>query len=111
MKTSTQFIDSLRRINFVKLEDNKFIADNGFALSYSIKLNAQWGLPSAQIIARVFYKESLVTNWGFEDEASQLEFVKLWKQIESQVRQIEMHQHDENASIGRALFERFTEEF
>lgn len=111
MKTSTQFINTLEKINFVKFEDNKLTADNGLELSYVVRLNSGGHLPSAQIVAIVRYGGRVVQSWGFDDEASQLLFVKFWKRQEYNADNTHAERQEAIANIGRALFQSLNDEF
>lgn len=106
-----QFFKAITAIKWDSIESRERINSNsGFSLSYHTKLqerayaNEHAYLPSVQIIAQVWYNEALVSTWGFEDDESQREFVRIWKQLRSTIEQDEFDSKMTMERNGKALF-------
>jgi hypothetical protein len=109
METSTQFIKAISNIQWSEYNRNtetnaSLTSDDGFALSFSTKFNLDDRMPSVQIVAQVRYKDAYVMTWGFMDDASQREFIKMLGCAKQRIADVKERQDNWNGKIGRELF-------
>jgi hypothetical protein len=109
METSTQFIKAISNIQWSEYNRNTetngtLTSDDGFTLSFSTKFNLDDRMPSVQIIAQVRYNDAYVMTWGFTDDASQREFIKMLGCAKQRIIDVKDRQDNWNGKIGRELF-------
>ena len=108
METAQKFIKAISNIQWSEYNRNTetngtLTSDDGFTLLFSTKFNLH-DLPHIQIIAQVRYNDAYVMTWGFSDDESQIEFIKILGQTKQRISDTKERQDNWNGKIGRELF-------
>jgi len=109
METAQKFLTAISNIQWsefdrISTSSGTLKSDDGFFLSYNTKFNEDNDLPHIQIIAQVRYNDAYVMTWGFSDDASQIEFIKILGKTKHRIADVKERQDNWNGKIGRELF-------
>jgi hypothetical protein len=109
METAQKFLTAISNIQWsefdrISTSSGTLKSDDGFFLSYNTKFNEDNDLPHIQIIAQVRYNDAYVMTWGFSDDASQIEFIKILGKTKQRIADVKDRQDNWNGKIGRELF-------
>lgn len=106
---STEFIQTIAKIQWSDLsreDSEKLISENGFVLSFRTVLHAdRLFVPSVQIVARLSYNGTLVTQWGFEDDDSQRAFIRFWNEAKDNTYTLGEQRDRANKAAARLILE------
>ena len=105
---SLEFIQLISKIQWSDLsreESNKLLSEDGFSLSFSTDLHTDRSFPSVQIIARLCYNGTLVINYGFTDDQSQREFIRLWKTAKAGTYDLSDQRDKANKAAAKQILE------
>ena len=93
-----QFLAYVNQLNFVKVDGDTFVADNGARLNLQYKLMVQHGISGVQLILGLFASSEggHVVAWGSENDASNKVIAEWWIKKESVIREAQ-YERQENA--------------